>query len=398
MKKIALFSLIACLGFIDGSFAAGQACRKTSTGKVVCNYIDRGGASENDLCFKKKASSDEANPDSNIWESQDDDWWKKKIGADCTNGKPGAKSAKCVKNYFNKAGNWMRSCAAYECKDNYLLYTTNERSEIEVVGTSQKVGSQGLCRERSYLKNLCDVGCGCDKNEKCVLNPVKVKNHGNIVDAFIGEELCVCVAKDGGNGSGQQPLKPNEDELSECYLRLSFDVPCVGVPTYKAYTKISLTKAQVATIEGLTCNGSTDVTNTVLGNASIDVNALINNVNSIRSKLEALLCKGGTIILPSGSDGGDVAAAEETLKDFFTWAADKDNQSVWKDAEGNFNTARLASDLTAGVVLGTVGGVVSAVVIKKKQVEKGFDALHCAIGGQTVADWGDTMNIGFTRY
>ncbi len=43
--------------------------------------------------------------------------------------------------------------------------------------------------------------------------------------------------------------------------------------------------------------------------------------------------------------------------------------------------ARLASDLTAGVVLGTVGGVVSGVVIKKKQVEKGFDALHCTVGG-----------------
>jgi hypothetical protein len=72
-------------------------------------------------------------------------------------------------------------------------------------------------------------------------------------------------------------------------------------------------------------------------------------------------------------------------------------KDVWKDADGNFNTKRLASDLTAGVVLGTVGGVVSGVVIKKKQIEKGFEALHCTVGGQTVADWGDTFTVGLTK-
>ena len=94
-------------------------------------------------------------------------------------------------------------------------------------------------------------------------------------------------------------------------------------------------------------------------------------------------------------DSAKVEDAKRTISDFFAMA-DLD-KSVWKDAEGNFNTARLASDLTAGVVLGTVGGVVSGVVIKKKQVEKGFDALHCTIGGQTVADWGDLFNVGLRR-
>lgn len=71
----------------------------------------------------------------------------------------------------------------------------------------------------------------------------------------------------------------------------------------------------------------------------------------------------------------------------------KSEASVWKNAEGKFNTARLASDMTAGVVLGTVGGVVSGVVIKKKQLEKGFDVLHCSVGGQVVADWGDEFKV-----
>ena len=86
-------------------------------------------------------------------------------------------------------------------------------------------------------------------------------------------------------------------------------------------------------------------------------------------------------------------SAHNRLQAFFN----NNKADVWKDAEGKFNTARLASDLTAGVVLGTVGGVVSGVVIKKKQVEKGFDALHCAVGGQTVADWGDEFIVGMSK-
>ncbi|MBQ6735871.1 MAG: hypothetical protein IJQ90_00070, partial [Alphaproteobacteria bacterium] len=39
--------------------------------------------------------------------------------------------------------------------------------------------------------------------------------------------------------------------------------------------------------------------------------------------------------------------------------------SKWKNEDGKFNTARLASDSIAGVVLGTVGGVVTAHVVKK---------------------------------
>ena len=88
-------------------------------------------------------------------------------------------------------------------------------------------------------------------------------------------------------------------------------------------------------------------------------------------------------------------AAKKVVQQFVKNTNDK--ASKWKDVEGNFNTARLASDLTAGVVLGTVGGVVSGVVIKKKQIEKGFEVLHCAIGGQSVAGWGDTFTIGFNR-
>ena len=66
----------------------------------------------------------------------------------------------------------------------------------------------------------------------------------------------------------------------------------------------------------------------------------------------------------------------------------------WRDAEGKFNTARLASDSIAGVVLGTVGGIVTSKLVKKNQLKKGFEDLDCNIGGQKVADYGDTFRVG----
>ena len=68
--------------------------------------------------------------------------------------------------------------------------------------------------------------------------------------------------------------------------------------------------------------------------------------------------------------------------------------SVWKDQEGDFNTARLASDSIAGVVLGTAGGLISSHVIKKSQIKKGFEDIQCVIAGQPVAGWGDLFQVG----
>ncbi|MFQ6739421.1 MAG: hypothetical protein ACLRFJ_02015 [Alphaproteobacteria bacterium] len=66
----------------------------------------------------------------------------------------------------------------------------------------------------------------------------------------------------------------------------------------------------------------------------------------------------------------------------------------WRNIDGSFNTARLASDSIAGVVLGTVGGVVTSSIIKKNQVEDGFEDIKCAIGGQSVASYGDQFSVG----
>ncbi len=68
--------------------------------------------------------------------------------------------------------------------------------------------------------------------------------------------------------------------------------------------------------------------------------------------------------------------------------------SVWKNADGKFNTVRLASDSIAGVVLGTAGGLITSSVMKKHQAADGFEDLKCVVGGQSVAGWGDVFNVG----
>ncbi len=70
------------------------------------------------------------------------------------------------------------------------------------------------------------------------------------------------------------------------------------------------------------------------------------------------------------------------------------SSSVWKNDQGKFNTARLASDSIAATVLGTVGGVVTSSVMKKNQVKKGFENIKCTVGGQNVSDYGDEFRVG----
>ena len=68
--------------------------------------------------------------------------------------------------------------------------------------------------------------------------------------------------------------------------------------------------------------------------------------------------------------------------------------SVWKNKDGGFNTARLASDGIAGVVLGTAGGLITSNIIKKNQIKSGFEDIQCTISGQVVASFGDDFQVG----
>ena len=105
---------------------------------------------------------------------------------------------------------------------------------------------------------------------------------------------------------------------------------------------------------------------------------------SLYNELEAL------IKTVESSSKSKISTAVEKLDDISKNFED----SVWKTAEGKFNTSRLISDSVVGVVLGTAGGLITSKVVKKNQVENGFEDIECSIGGQKVADWGDQFRVG----
>jgi hypothetical protein len=431
MKRILLCSLF--VSFVgSGAYAVGCPYDVRGGSLTACGYIGASGSAAGG-CTAAQVTAHET----------------------CT--KTGASVAECISN------GGANSCAALECDGDHLLYTTLRnnagvrRKEIEVVDTKlsdfkdlyvgEKVGSQGLCRSRQELETLCSNSCACDNSgEKCVLNEVTVRNRKKYgesgkqdVQAFIGEEVCICVPKScderytepeavqccelkdkGLNVDWNEELKKCEcvgedagkildleneqcvdeqqsddgqGEWRNCVYEFKASAHCSGkiVEMYKKEPfLVPVTKQDAEKIGAKKCEDFKKS-----ADAFKDLN------NKYKQEFDELVKKWCAKVTVSGDNGNnnndaEIQAAKQSLDAFMTTALN--NRNVWKNKDGQFNTSRLASDLTAGVVLGTVGGIVSANVIKKKQIEKGFDALHCTVGGQKVADWGDQFNVGFRRY
>ncbi len=111
-------------------------------------------------------------------------------------------------------------------------------------------------------------------------------------------------------------------------------------------------------------------------------------------------CGAAPAVVQPNDDGGvsgeativaqRIRSSYEVLQDLI---ADFD-VTVWRNEEGKFNTARLASDSIAGVVLGTAGGLISSNVIKKSQIKNGLEDIQCTVGGQVVGSFGDEFRVG----
>jgi hypothetical protein len=407
MKKVSFFILVffATVGYIE---TANADCYKNKDGKVVCNYTNVGGGYEQDKCKITKNKDDKVyfNGSNVEYKISDDNTDFFVFGGKCSPNNAPKDTGYCIENTNDtyelsvvdengdtKVFNTKKTaCAAKYCNDDSLLYVTNTRKEIPVIGKDEKVGSQGRCRKKSELSQTCDAGCGCDeKTEKCVLNEVTVKNHNKDVKAFIGEEMCICqkIKQD------DEDVTP-DDEPTNCFYEFNGEIKCKNGNSYSGTQKMPIPKKL---LNGESCE--------VFKKKYTNVVDLFNDLYTKNFK-EVMdwyekLCSGnggsGTGYNPSshttGPSQAQITSATNSINTFFNSV--KEDRSVWKTVEGKFNTARLASDLTAGVVLGTVGGVVSGVVIKKKQIEKGFEVLHCTVGGQKMADWGDEFTVRFIR-
>ena len=280
---------------------------------------------------------------------------------------------------------WKNKPDLYKCcmdslKADAVVTFNNGFCECKDKETKKWNPNTGKCEDTQKTKTCKESRTTAEGKACCDLPASEAKWENNKCNCLNGKEFKMengrgqCVDKNG-------PVAPvDPDEESECWYTFGADMKCANGNSYTGVKRYPLNAAD---LNGMTC----DQFKTLYAADSAKVLELFKKFCETQ---------GTTYIIvnntPSGPNAAEVSNAKGSLDKFF--ASAESEASVWKDSEGKFNTARLASDLTAGVVLGTVGGVVSGVVIKKKQVEKGFEVLHCAVGGQKIADWGDEFSVG----
>ena len=300
-------------------------------------------------------------------------------------------------------------CIYRECMDNYepgddgwacmpkKEPQPNPEPTKECTQGSEKITSQADCKNKGTFECVEKDGANC-KCGKCNSNNNGYigKCHSSVCKSEICKACCAkpasetiwdrtaqaCQCVNGGNFTKEnnqwfcKVKDDSQEETTKCDEALMVKVAEWKVKCSNHATVLS----EIEQLESYCAAKPTqdvflrlydDLKNTVeksciktSTNTTVDIKTQITNVNNAYSQLTAIHNKF------------------------------RDNVSVWKDAEGNFNTARLASDTVAGVVLGTAGGLITSSVVKKNQVEDGFEDIKCTIGGQNVAGWGDQFRVG----
>ncbi len=272
-------------------------------------------------------------------------------------------------------GTWR--CDVTSCKGD-----THGRNYSWDENATNVSGGKGVCKE---VKRGTTVTKSCRESRRTEVGKACCDLSKSEATYDAKNDKCNCAGGNefkivGGKGQCVETQVPEEN----CIYSFNVEIKCSTL-TYKYERSVPLTKEQLGTHK---CD---------------EFNKLFATDANKYKELFGDPCNGDpepTTTVPekprdTGPSEYAVNNAKKTLEAFAVRA--EDERSVWRNAEGNFNTARLASDITAGVVLGTVGGVVTGVVIKKNQVKKGFEALHCTVGGQKVAEWGDEFSVGLRR-
>lgn len=249
-------------------------------------------------------------------------------------------------------------------------------------------GKCGVSEELTFCQNLQENSATEERMACCWAGKDTewVDANGDNAKDSTGKEgeYCKCTSGDMNWDETEKKCKAKKaaDNNTECSVTINVDVKCENGRFFKIEKVFTTTKEKAEDCdnwEAALRDEINSLTNkTVSGNAKSNIKEL--------DDLIAEVCK---------VSATDIENAKLKMEAFFKTAADE--ASVWKTESGSFNSARLASDLTAGVVLGTVGGIVTGNIIKKNQIKKGYEVLHCTIGGQTVADWGDEFNVGLNR-
>ena len=291
--------------------------------------------------------------------------------------------------------------------DRWVLMTSLDN------GGATPIPVDKTCREKRATdtgKACCDIPANMARydalKDKCICNG----NNDFVIES--GRGIC----KPRENGGGDENVCP--DGSSEAYITQE---SCIGKGTFEC-TKLANNGVQCLCGKSVPNNGGVQKAHNRDGSIFAQINkwaqeckdenkyseilALIARIReycmderrtevdflALVSQLRALnpeQCAKNTLVFV----GAATAKIEDAVSTLDVALSDLD-VSKWKTEDGKFNTARLASDTIAGVVLGTAGGLITSHVVKKHQVEEGFEDIKCVIGGQSVAGWGDEFNVG----
>lgn len=286
----------------------------------------------------------------------------------------GATEAYCQYN----GGESLR-CTAKQCEKGYFLWVTSKRSKKPITSYDQ-YQSQGICIPQNW--------CAIQNCPNCKLHTFKWQGK----DAT--DEICYEEKSNGGDNSPRSyaiTYKTNDcGDINTC---TDGTAPTAYTTGTGATITCQLNKENSTfngwcTDEALqNCNITQEIDKKATGNKTFYAKCTKQGGNNGNSNTTVTItCTPGD----SSCQTTDIF----TQIDSFIGSKFSEKPSVWKNDDGKFNTARLASDSIAGVVLGTVGGVITSNIIKKNQIENGFEDLKCTIGGQTVASYGDEFTVG----
>lgn len=313
-----------------------------------------------------------------------------KVDSDCTQTGSGAGKRGICKEFHNGA---LR-CVARECPGDMVMPLVFENAIDASNGRNARI--LGYCYTKSQAEEKCEGQCagGGDCKPKYVDHKEVNKNmlkpgYGITMTGGWAFSGCYCEECDVPQGT--------VCDTGKCKFVGDITIKCKvgGSTNISADVDIATADTREMIIEKVKKKYETEINKAIAncGSGQDDVVVSVGDESIKTSKKSNGVVAG--VGKNANADSDKIRAAQTRLKEFFS-KVDSD-KSVWKNADGSFNGVRLASDLTAGVVLGTVGGVVSGVLIKKNQVEKGFDALNCTVGGQKIADWGDEFTVGMRR-
>lgn len=298
-----------------------------------------------------------------------DDAWSAPVKRLCAGFVEPTDNAHVLPTGYDPDGDGKNICWGWTCEEGYKVSGT-----VCVPGDGDDDNGPQPPR-----KNNCREGRTTAEGKACCDLPNSVATwNGSKCNCLGGKEF-----KIDGQGKGQCVVSGGGDDEGNAvtpYKCSDFDITLINL--WKVDCKDSSTVMQLIQQLELKCK---DPNLTVA-----EFNKMSNQVSlAVERSCQPVIEE---VIKPDNSQARAAIISAGGVLDSIVAGFGKAN--VWKNAQGEFNTARLASDSIAAVVLGTAGGLITSSVMKKHQVEDGFEDLKCVIGGQPVAGWGDEFRVG----